>query len=58
MSAGTECSSGIHATAVSASCSLKGRTVSAEQRPAATNPVSGRAGETTEWLEYYRSRGK
>src|ERR1700726_3490119 len=42
MSAGTECSSGIHATAVSASCSLKGRPVSAEQRPAATNPVSGR----------------
>ena len=42
MSAGTECSSGIHATAVSASCSLKGRPVSTEQRPAATNPVSGR----------------
>jgi Protein of unknown function (DUF1810) len=42
MSAGTECSSGIHATAVSASCSLKWRPVSAEQRPAATNPVSGR----------------
>ena len=41
MSAGTECSSGIHATAVSASCSLKGRPISAEQRPAATNPVSG-----------------
>src|ERR1700736_242017 len=42
MSAGTECSSGIHATAVSASCSLKGRRVAAEQSPAATNPVSGR----------------
>jgi hypothetical protein len=42
MSAGTECSSGIHATAVSASRSLKVRPVSAEQRPAATNPVSGR----------------
>jgi hypothetical protein len=48
MSAGTECSSGLHATAVSASCSLKGRPVSAEQRPAATNPGFGEgAGETT-----------